>query len=114
KASAPCFRRSEMARRIGFIGLGNMGAPMARRLAAGGHRLVACDAQDAARQRFAAQGHAIAGSPRELADQCEIVFASLPTPEVLREVALGARGVVEGQAVRLFVDMSTTGPKVAI
>jgi 3-hydroxyisobutyrate dehydrogenase-like beta-hydroxyacid dehydrogenase len=103
-----------MADRIGFIGLGKMGGPMARRLAAAGHRLVVCDADAASIRGFAGQGHEVAATAQAVADRCEIVFASLPTPEVVREVALGPASVARGSAARLFIDVSTTGPKVAI
>ena len=98
---------------IGFIGLGAMGGPMARRLAEAGHSLVVCDASAGATGWFAAHGHTVAASPRAVADSCEILFASLPTPAVVREVALGADGVVHGSRIALFIDMSTTGLDVA-
>ena len=98
---------------IGFIGLGNMGGPMARRLADAGHPLVVCDPSAGATEWFASHGHAVAETPRSVADRCEIVFASLPTPGVVREVALGADGVVQGSRIKLFIDTSTTGPDVA-
>lgn len=98
---------------IGFIGVGRMGFPMASRLLAAGHPLIAYDAQEAALAAIAAKGAERAASPAELASRCEIVFASLPKPEIVHEVALGERGVAAGTRRRLFVDLSTTGPRMA-
>lgn len=102
-----------MSETFGYIGLGNMGAPMARRLIDAGHRLVVHDLNAAAAERFVALGAEAAGSPREVADRTETVFVSLPTPPVVEAVATGAGGVIEGGRVRRFVDLSTTGPTVA-
>ena len=65
---------------IGFIGLGNMGYPMARRLAEAGHRLVVFDTSGQMISRLTALGATAASSPRDVADRVETVLASLPTP----------------------------------
>jgi len=101
------------AETIGFIGVGRMGLPMASRLIAAGHRLVAYDVQGQALGAVAAQGAEKAQSPAEVASRAEIVLASLPMPDTVRAVALGENGVVEGTRARLFVDLSTTGPRMA-
>ena len=98
---------------IGFIGLGNMGAPMARRLVEAGHRLIVYDTRQEAIGELAARGAVAARSPAEVADAAETVIASLPTPDIVLEVATGARGVIEGKRVRRFVDLSTTGSAMA-
>lgn len=98
---------------IGFVGLGRMGRPMASRLAAAGYRLVVADPSPAAREQLVRQGAAVAATPREVADAADIVLASLPTPPVVREVALGTAGLVHGSRMKLLVDLSTTGPLVA-
>jgi 3-hydroxyisobutyrate dehydrogenase-like beta-hydroxyacid dehydrogenase len=61
-----------------------------------------------------AAGATAAATPREVADRADLVFASLPTPAILRDVALGPDGVIAGQRARCFVDLSTTGPRIAI
>src|SRR6266508_2116153 len=94
---------------IGFIGLGQMGFHMARRLVQAGHRLVAFDTRREALDRLTALGAQAAGSTREIVDEVETVMASLPTPEIVLEVATGEGGVIEGKRVRRFVDLSTTG-----
>jgi 3-hydroxyisobutyrate dehydrogenase-like beta-hydroxyacid dehydrogenase len=99
--------------RVGLIGLGAMGGPMARLLLEAGHPLAVCDAQPAAVEPLAALGAIGCASPREVADAAEIVLASLPAPDVVRLVALGEDGVVHGGAIRTFVDLSTTGATTA-
>lgn len=98
---------------IGFIGLGQMGGPMSKRLLDAGHALCVCDTNTAAVKALADLGAITAGSPREVADVAEIVFTSLPTPPVVRAVALGEGGLVEGSRIRVMVDLSTTGTVVA-
>src|SRR6516225_9511490 len=98
---------------IGFIGLGNMGAHMARRLIEAGHRVVVYDTRQEAIGNLAARGAIAARSPKEVADDVETVMASLPTPDVVLKVATGPEGVIEGKRVRRFVDLSTTGAVMA-
>jgi 3-hydroxyisobutyrate dehydrogenase-like beta-hydroxyacid dehydrogenase len=98
---------------IGFIGLGNMGAHMARRLVEAGHRVVVYDTRQEAIGNLTALGAVAARSPKEVADAAETVMASLPTPDIVLEVATGPGGVIEGKRVRRFVDLSTTGSVMA-
>jgi 3-hydroxyisobutyrate dehydrogenase-like beta-hydroxyacid dehydrogenase len=98
---------------IGFIGLGNMGAHMARRLLDAGHKVVVYDTRQEAIGNLAARGAIAARSPAEVADAAETVLASLPTPDVVLAVATGPSGVIEGKKVRRFVDLSTTGAVMA-
>jgi 3-hydroxyisobutyrate dehydrogenase-like beta-hydroxyacid dehydrogenase len=98
---------------IGFIGLGNMGAHMARRLLEAGHRVVVFDTRQEAIGNLAALGAVAARSPAEVADAAETVMASLPTPDVVLAVATGPSGLIEGKRVRRFVDLSTTGAVMA-
>jgi 3-hydroxyisobutyrate dehydrogenase-like beta-hydroxyacid dehydrogenase len=98
---------------IGFIGLGNMGFHMARRLIEAGHRLRVHDTRPAVVERLVSLGAAAAASPRAIADEVETVIASLPTPDVVLAVAMGENGVIHGRRVRRFVDTSTTGAVMA-
>lgn len=103
-----------MAGLMGFIGVGRMGGPMATRLLDAGYSLCVYDVSAEATKPFSARGAQIAASPAEVASEAEIVLVSLPTPDIVREVALGSNGgVVNGSKVRLMVDLSTTGPGVA-
>ena len=99
---------------IGFIGLGNMGFPMARRLIEAHHDVIVFDTQTAARQRAAALGAKVAASPKEVADQAETILASLPTPAVSLEVATGAAGLIEGSQIKRYIDLSTVGSRTAV
>jgi 3-hydroxyisobutyrate dehydrogenase-like beta-hydroxyacid dehydrogenase len=99
---------------IGFIGLGKMGFPMARRLIEANHKLVVYDTQKAAVDRLVAIGAAAAASPKDVADQVETVLASLPSLQASLEVATGPNGVIEGTKVRRFVDLSTVGSQMAV
>jgi 3-hydroxyisobutyrate dehydrogenase-like beta-hydroxyacid dehydrogenase len=99
--------------RLGFIGTGRMGGLMAARLIAAGHVLTVCDGSDAAVAPLVAAGAKRAKSAAEVSGQADIVFASLPTPDVVRAVALGPNGVIEGGRAKTFIDLSTTGPRVA-
>ena len=98
---------------IGFIGLGNMGAHMARRLLEAGHTVVVYDTRQEAIGNLAARGAIAARSPAEVADAAETVMASLPTPDIVLAVVTGPGGVIEGRKVRRFVDLSTTGAVMA-
>jgi hypothetical protein len=97
---------------IGFIGLGNMGAPMAARLADAGSTLAVFDTRDAVVAPFVERGGTRAISAADVGSKAETVFVSLPTPDVVRTVVLGAGGVAEGSKVKTVVDLSTTGPRV--
>jgi 3-hydroxyisobutyrate dehydrogenase-like beta-hydroxyacid dehydrogenase len=99
---------------IGFVGLGQMGGPMSRRLLAAGHALVVHDLRAEAVDALVAEGAKAAGSPAEVTERAEVVLVSLPTPEAVREVALGPGGLVRGSALRSYVDLSTTGQAVAL
>ncbi len=98
---------------IGFIGLGNMGQPMARRLIEAGHRLVVYDTRNDAVAPLVALGAQVASSPADVADRVETVIASLPEPHIVKKVATGEGGVIQGKRVKRFVDLSTTGSRVA-
>lgn len=98
---------------IGFIGVGKMGFPMARRLIEAGHRLTVYDTRREAVDALVALGARAANSVREVADGVETVLASLPTPDIVQAVAVGKGGLIEGNRVRRFVDLSTTGATMA-
>jgi 3-hydroxyisobutyrate dehydrogenase-like beta-hydroxyacid dehydrogenase len=98
---------------IGFIGLGSMGSEMVRRFVESGLGVWVHDSDRGAVGRAVAWGARAASSPAEVANQVEIVLVSLPTPDVVRAVALGADGLVNGSKLNLYVDLSTTGTSVA-
>ena len=99
---------------IGFIGLGHMGFPMARRLIETGHQVIAFDTRPDALDRIVALGAHAESSPRRVADRAETVLASLPSPGASLDVATGPGGVVEGSRVKRYVDLSTVGSRTAM
>jgi 3-hydroxyisobutyrate dehydrogenase-like beta-hydroxyacid dehydrogenase len=99
---------------IGFIGLGHMGFPMARRLIDAGYDVIAFDTRTEALHGLVALGARPASSPKGVADVAETVMASLPSAHVALEVAAGAAGVVGGGQVRRYVDLSTIGSSTAV
>jgi 3-hydroxyisobutyrate dehydrogenase-like beta-hydroxyacid dehydrogenase len=99
---------------IGFIGLGNMGFPMARRLIEAKHQLVVFDTRKEVMDRLTALGAKAASSPKDIADRVETVMASLPSLQASLEVATGKNGVIEGGKVKRFVDLSTVGSQIAV
>lgn len=100
-----------MAETIGFIGLGNMGTPMASRLVDAGYQLVVHDTRDNVIGPFLERGAARAGSPEDVASRAETVLVSLPTPDIVDKVVLGAGGLSGGTMAKTVVDLSTTGPR---
>ena len=99
---------------VGFVGLGNMGFPIARRLIREGHDVVAFDTRSSALERLVALGAHAASSSKEVADRAETVMASLPSPAASVEVATGAAGVIEGSRVKRYVELSTVGSQTAV
>jgi 2-hydroxy-3-oxopropionate reductase len=100
-----------MADTVGFIGLGIMGLPMARNLMRAGHDLVVHNRTSAKAAALVREGAAVAASPREVADLCDVIITILPdSPDVERVVA-GRGGLLEGiRAGSLVIDMSTISP----
>ena len=99
---------------IGFIGLGKMGFPMARRLIEAKHQLTVFDQRKEAVEKLVALGAQAASSPKDVADRAETVLASLPSLQASLDVATGTGGVIEGKRVRRFVDLSTIGSHMAV
>jgi 2-hydroxy-3-oxopropionate reductase len=100
--------------RIGFIGLGVMGKPMARNLIAAGHALVVYSRTRASVDEFAGEtGAHAANSPREVAEQADVTILMLPDSPQVREVLDGDDGLLAGaREGSLVIDMSTISPVV--
>jgi 3-hydroxyisobutyrate dehydrogenase-like beta-hydroxyacid dehydrogenase len=98
---------------IGFVGVGRMGGPMAGRLIDAGYALSVYDTDIEATKPLVARGAHLAKSPAGVASAADIVLASLPNPEIVKAVALGPQGVIEGTRARILIDLSTTGPGAA-
>jgi 2-hydroxy-3-oxopropionate reductase len=96
--------------KIGFIGLGIMGRPMAKNLLKAGHALVVLR-RNKASSELAAAGAELADSPREIATRCDMIITMLPNSPEVREVALGKDGIIEGaRSGSVLVDMSSIAP----
>ena len=101
--------------RIGFVGLGLMGLPMARHLVRAGHQLFIASGSRAPLEELAALGATVCRSPREIAPQVEVFLSCRVTPLHSRETFLGADGVLaSGVGGLLCVDLATTEQETAI
>ena len=99
--------------KVGFIGLGTMGNGMAGNLQKAGYELVVHDIRRAAAERFLAAGATWADSPKALAEQCDVIFTSLPGPPEVEAVALGPNGLLAGMKPdTAYFDLSTNSPTV--
>jgi 3-hydroxyisobutyrate dehydrogenase-like beta-hydroxyacid dehydrogenase len=105
----------EYANKVGIVGVGNMGFHFAYRLLEHGYELVIHDKNEETLNFFRKKENAyIVESPKSVADMAEIVFVSLPTPQIIYHVALGESGLIHGNKIRTYVDLSTTGQSKAI
>jgi 3-hydroxyisobutyrate dehydrogenase-like beta-hydroxyacid dehydrogenase len=97
---------------VGFIGLGTMGAPMARNILAKGNQVVVCDVVPAAVAALTAAGATAAPTPREVAERSDFVITMLPDSPDVERVALGPDGVLAGlRRGAVYIDMSTIDPE---
>jgi 3-hydroxyisobutyrate dehydrogenase-like beta-hydroxyacid dehydrogenase len=95
--------------RIGFLGVGNMGQPMAEKLLDGGHELWLCDVREDAMRPLLERQARRASLPRALADGCDTVVVSLPTLEVFRQTLLGPDGLLAGTSLKTLINTCTVG-----
>lgn len=99
--------------KVGFIGLGTMGTGMASNLQKAQVKLVVHDVRRAAAEKHIADGAEWADSPRALAEQCDVIFSSLPGPVEVEQVALGPDGLLAGMKKgSAYFDLSTNSPTV--
>ena len=101
--------------KVGFIGLGTMGAHMAANLQTyllgSNHGMVVYDVNKASAEAPIAKGAVWADSPRAVAEQCDVIFASLPGPPEVEAVALGPDGLIHGMKKgAAFFDLATNSP----
>ncbi len=100
--------------KIGFVGLGIMGKPMAKNLLKAGYRLVVYDIVPAAVEEVAAAGAEAAASAKEVAQKTDVVITMLPNSPHVKAAVLGPNGVLEGaKAGTVIVDMSSIAPLAA-
>ncbi len=97
--------------KIGYIGLGRMGLPMAERLIAAGHSLTVYNRSQGAVQKLVAKGAQAGASPRDVAQQVEVLFTCLLTPAQCEQIFLGDAGAIHGaRKGQIFIDMATIDP----
>lgn len=97
--------------KIGFIGLGNMGGPMALNLIKAGHALAVHDVRRESAAQHLERGAKWAASPKDAARESELILTSLPGPKEVETVALGPNGIIHGAvAGTIFADLSTNSP----
>jgi 2-hydroxy-3-oxopropionate reductase len=100
--------------KIGFIGLGIMGKPMAKNLLKAGHEVVVYDVVPAGVQEVVAAGAKAAASSKAVAEQCALIITMVPNSPHVKAAILGPNGVLEGaKAGSLVVDMSSIDPTVS-
>ncbi len=103
-----------MSEKVGFVGLGIMGRPMARNLVRAGYDLVVYNRSRGKVEELVSEGAEAAESPRETAENSDIVFTMLPGPPEVREIVAGENGLLQGaREGSLLVDMSTSSPILA-
>jgi 3-hydroxyisobutyrate dehydrogenase-like beta-hydroxyacid dehydrogenase len=97
--------------KVGFIGTGNMGNPMAANLIKAGHQLTVHDLRREAATNLSEMGAKWADTPKDAVPGNEVVFTSLPVPRDVEAVVLGENGIMEG-ATRgsVYMDLSTNSP----
>jgi len=95
----------------GFLGIGNMGQPMAMKLIDGGHRLTVLDRNEDAMRPLLDRQASRGISPKDLADRHAIVIVSLPTLDAFRSVVFGEDGLLAGSALKILVNTCTVGVK---
>ena len=81
---------------IGFIGLGNMGGPVAGHIQRAGFPMVVFDLRDEATRSFSEHGAKVVDSARDLARQSDIIITALPMPKDVEQIAAGVQGILEG------------------
>src|SRR5450631_188725 len=97
--------------KIGFIGLGRMGLPMAQRLLDAGHALTVYNRSQGAVQKLVAQGAKAGASPQDVAQQVEVLITCLLTPAQSVSIFLGDKGAIHGaHSGQIFIDTATVDP----
>ena len=96
---------------VGFIGLGNMGGPVAGHIQRAGYPMVVYDVRDDAIRPFRARGATVVETAAKLASMSDVIITALPMPNDVEQVACGANGIVEGiKPGAIYVDISTSPP----
>jgi len=96
---------------VGFIGLGNMGGPVAGHIQRAGFPMVVFDLRKEATRSFREHGAKVVDSPCELAGQSDVIITALPMPEDVEQVSCSANGILQGiRRGSVYIDISTSAP----
>ena len=103
-----------MASKIGFVGLGIMGKPMAKNLLKASHSLVVYDIMPTGMEELTAAGAAKGSSPKDVASRTDLVITMVPDGPEVEQAVLGSNGVLEGaKKGTIVIDMSSVSPMVS-
>ena len=101
-------------KKIGFIGIGIMGKPMAKNLIDAGYKLITYDIVEKALNEIVAYGAERGTSPKDVTENSEIILTMLPNSPQVKEVVLGENGIIEGvREGQILIDMSSIAPLVS-
>jgi 2-hydroxy-3-oxopropionate reductase len=101
-------------KKLGFIGIGIMGKPMAKNLIDAGYKMIAYDISKEALNEIVAYGAERGTSPKNVAENCDIVITMLPNSPDVKKAVLGEKGVIEGvRKSQVVIDMSSIAPLVS-
>jgi 2-hydroxy-3-oxopropionate reductase len=108
------FKNKGRMEKIGFIGLGIMGRPMSLHLLNGGHEVTVLESSSSA-EILSAAGAKLVRTPKEVAENSDVIITCLPDSPEVEAIVLGPDGVIEGLSEgKLFIDMSTIAPATAL
>src|SRR6266480_3637927 len=112
----PCRRRlMQSLKKLGWIGLGNMGSRIAKRLRNAGYPLMVYDRDRSKAEEIASQGAELAASPGELAAAADVIFSCLSDGAAVQDVYFGADGVLRSAKPGAhIVEMSTVAPETSL
>ena len=101
--------------RVGFIGLGAMGGPVATLIQKAGFPMVVCDLREEAMQPFVERGARKAATPAEVASHVDVTFTAVPMPPDVEKCAIGPEGVLQGICPDgVYIDISTSSPELVV
>lgn len=104
----------KVGEKVGFVGLGIMGMPMARNLMRAGYELIVFNRSPGKAREVAREGAGVAGSVGEVAEESDVIITMLPGPPEVEAVVAGEGGLLQGaREGMLIVDMSTSSPVLA-
>ena len=97
--------------KLGWIGIGKMGNPMATRLLEAGNEMYVCDVSKSSTDEICAKGAKFIPTPAKLAEEVDIIFSIIPNSKILKAIVMGEDGLIETiKKDSIYIDMSTVDP----